>query len=328
MQLNIAWWNLENLFSFETDPQRDDALRKKLASELKGWTAAVRDRKLDQLASIIVQMFGDTGPDLLGVCEVENEDVLTLLAQRLNAGLPQRDYKVATHPSPDARGIDVSFLFDDAVLEVQAQDHYVINKLSPTRDLFWIEVRVRPAGLPFIVFGNHWPSRSGGQYASEPFRMMTGETLSYKLGQLLDQNDGDPDLPVLLMGDFNDEPFNRALQEYLLGTRDRGRVMRAKNPMVHNLMWPLMGGDNPGTYCFGSDWNMLDQFLGTRGILNIQSDVKVLPATVAIFIKPEMLSGVRAKKPRKFGRPSKKSEFDPDGYSDHFPITMSLKLAD
>ncbi len=28
---------------------------------------------------------------------------------------------------------------------------------------------------PFIVVGNHWPSRSGGQYKSEPFRIIAGE---------------------------------------------------------------------------------------------------------------------------------------------------------
>jgi hypothetical protein len=105
-------------------------------------------------------------------------------------------------------------------------------------------------------------------------------------------------------------------------------VMRASNPMAQNLMWPLMHGENPGTYCYGSDWNMLDQFLGTKGILNTDSDVQVQPETVGIFTRPEMFSGVRAKKPRKFSRPSKGSAYDPDGYSDHFPIIMKLKVAD
>lgn len=324
MELNIAWWNLENLFDYET-ALRHEELRKKLKSELVGWTAAVRDRKLDQLASIIVQLFEGAGPDLLGVCEVENENVLALLAGLLNDGLPQRNYVVVAHDSPDARGIDVSFLVDNAVLSATAQGYHVIDKLSPTRDLFWIEASVKPAGPSFVVVGNHWPSRSGGQYSSEPFRMMTGETLSYVLGKLLDKDSGDPNLPVLLMGDFNDEPFNRAIQEYLRGSRDRGRVMRAASPMVHNLMWPLMSGHNPGTYRYSSDWNMLDQLLGTRGIINIQSDVKVLPDTVEIVRLPEMLKGKTAQAPRSFGRPSKASGYDRDGYSDHFPITIKLK---
>jgi len=35
---------------------------------------------VSQLASIIKQMNGGRGPDMLGVCEVENEYVMTLLA--------------------------------------------------------------------------------------------------------------------------------------------------------------------------------------------------------------------------------------------------------
>lgn len=324
MELLIAWWNLENLFDHE-NAQRPPDLRKKLKSELVGWTAAVRDRKLDQLASIIVQMFGGEGPDLLGVCEVENESVLKLLAGRLNQALAQRRYVVVSHDSPDARGIDVSFLIDDLKLGAVPRGHEVINKLSPTRDLFWIEVSVKPSGPKFVVVGNHWPSRSGGQYMTEPFRMITGETLSYVLGQLLDKVSGNQNLPVLLMGDFNDEPANRSMQEYLLGSRDRDRVMRARNPMVHNMMWPLMDDKHPGTYRYSSDWNMLDQFLGTRGIINFQSDVKVLPATVAIYRPPAMHSSKKTQAPRKFGRPAKPSTFDRDGYSDHFPIMIKLK---
>jgi len=34
-----------------------------------------------------------------------------------------------------------------------------------------------PRTLP--VFGNHWPSRSGGQFESEGYRAIAGETLSY-----------------------------------------------------------------------------------------------------------------------------------------------------
>jgi hypothetical protein len=56
--LNIAWWNLENLFDHET-AQRDPELKSTLKSELKGWTADIRDRKISQLAIIIRLMFNN-----------------------------------------------------------------------------------------------------------------------------------------------------------------------------------------------------------------------------------------------------------------------------
>ena len=66
----VAWWNVENLFSVEGDPERIAWLAAKLKGELKGWTQAVLDQKLAQLAKVISSMNGGAGPDLLGLCEV------------------------------------------------------------------------------------------------------------------------------------------------------------------------------------------------------------------------------------------------------------------
>ena len=76
--IRIAWWNLENLFDHE-NATRGLELATSLGSELQGWTVAIRNRKLDQLATIINGMFNGERPDLLGVCEVEDGTVLGLL---------------------------------------------------------------------------------------------------------------------------------------------------------------------------------------------------------------------------------------------------------
>jgi hypothetical protein len=319
--LNIAWWNLENLFD-SANTNRSEALANRLRNELVGWSDSVRDRKLDQLASVIRQMFGGAGPDLLGVCEIENERILRLLVQRLN--LPGRSYRVVGHASPDARGIDVSFVVDRNVFTVDHTDHQVVVKRSATRDIFWVELVEQSTGAVFVVVGNHWPSRSAGRYESEPFRMLTGETVSFVVDGLFDAFDVGDNLPVIVMGDFNDEPFDRSMQEYLLGSRDAGRVRRARSPRLLNLMWPLMSGNNPGTYRFGSEWNMLDQFLVTKGMLRNDSLVRIRSGTVDIH-RPTHLQGSGGR-PRRFGRPSNNS-LDRDGFSDHFPITVVLRAS-
>ena len=86
--INIAWWNLENLFDRANHPDRHPDLAKEIERELKGWTAAVRNKKLKQLSKVVKAMFGGTGPDLLGVCEVENDTVLQLLLDEIE--LPGR----------------------------------------------------------------------------------------------------------------------------------------------------------------------------------------------------------------------------------------------
>ncbi|MCB1761688.1 MAG: endonuclease/exonuclease/phosphatase [Gammaproteobacteria bacterium] len=320
--LNIAWWNLENLFDHE-NAQRDPQLKNTLASELKGWSAAVRDRKIEQLASVIRSMFAGAGPALLGVCEVENESVATRLAQAI--GLAQREYTVVGHPSPDLRGIDTSFIVDNRELSVLSTDYRVVNKRRATRDIFWTRLRVNSSAAEFVAIANHWPSRSAGQYSSEPFRMMTGETHALVTSRLQDSAEGgDPHLPILSMGDFNDEPFNRSMQEYLLGSRDPGRVRYSKSGHMLNLMWPLLSGHNPGTYLFNADWGMLDQFLASYGMLRGASPVRVELQSVGIFRPPQMLG--KSGQPRRFNRPSSKTGVDEQGYSDHFPILLTLKV--
>jgi len=75
LEYYVAWWNLENLFDVETAP-RSDKLRRSIQKELRGWNQKVLNNKLSQLSKIIAQMNNQKGPDILGVCEVENESVL------------------------------------------------------------------------------------------------------------------------------------------------------------------------------------------------------------------------------------------------------------
>ncbi|MDD9301999.1 MAG: endonuclease/exonuclease/phosphatase [Desulfobacter sp.] len=321
-KINLGWWNLENLFEHET-ASRDTALKSKLKSELKGWTAAIRDKKIAQLAKIIQMMFNGRGPALLGLCKAENESVVQRLANAVN--LPARDYAVVSHESHDARGIDTSFILDLNELTVLSTHHQVVIKRSATRDIFWTRLRVNATGATFVAIANHWPARSAGQYLSEPFRILTGETHAYIVSCLLNKKrGGDPNLPLVSMGDFNDEPFNRSLQEYTLGTRDPGRVRHSKSGHLLNLMWPLMQGHDPGTYAYGSDWNMLDQFLVSKEMTKPGSPVRANHESLEIF-KPAILK-TKGGKPRKFSRPSAKRGADLEGFSDHFPITVELDV--
>jgi hypothetical protein len=104
---SVAWWNLENLFDEENSPRRSEKLQRVVGRDLVGWTPALRDRKIDQLASVIVQMNDGNGPDLLGVCEVENRFVLDLLVNVLAGSFPTRQYTVI-HAEPIFRGCGTS----------------------------------------------------------------------------------------------------------------------------------------------------------------------------------------------------------------------------
>ncbi len=71
----VAWWNLENLFDTDDDPISQD---------------------FEFTKAMLNQLHGGNGPELLGVAEVEGDDVFAqLLADTGNPHL-----KVATDPNP------------------------------------------------------------------------------------------------------------------------------------------------------------------------------------------------------------------------------------
>ena len=316
----VAFWNVENLFDVDGSPERPEWLQRALARELAGWNAEVLALKINQLARIIRQMNGGAGPDVLGVCEVENARVLQQLIDALD--LPGRDYEVAHADTLDQRGIDVAILFDRTLFDKREQFSQVILKRNATRDLFQVTLGIKASGRELILIGNHWPARSAGIYESEPYRILAAETLAYWHERIMDIK-GD-DMPVLAMGDFNDEPFNRSLTEYALSTMQAAKVLNARSPRFFNLMWPLHG-QRLGTHYFDNFANLLDQFLVSRPLLERRAPVRVDVESVRIEAFPEMVGRGDYPVPRRFGRPS--SGFDPTGFSDHYPISVVLHEA-
>jgi hypothetical protein len=306
MDINIAFWNLGNLFDTLEDPISDDFD----FVPSKGWTEATQAAKVANLASVTDSMFGGTGPDLLGVCEVENEATL----QQLVDAVQVRDDLVVMHfaDGPDVRGIDCALVYSNQIFqpfefiapEPPAPIGHVIHNRYPTRDIFEVPLRVLENGSELIVYVNHWPSRSRGRYETEPLRIaaanhlgrLIDQRLKFSRQRLLDLPDTEASMAevqerwnrnILAMGDFNDEPFNRSVLEELRassgldkleepvkrsGANDHlpGVVPYAKlQSPLFNCMWPVLAMPDRGSYFFGSGiptTNMLDQFVVSRGL--------------------------------------------------------------
>lgn len=322
---HVAWWNLENLFDEENAPaeRRTDKVARAIEDDIAGWTPQRRDRKVAQLASVIVQMNTGHAPDLLGVCEVENRFVLDLLVDAVAAALPARRYRVVHADTGDARGIDVAFLYDPTLFTVPAGQTYfhVVMRRNATREILQVNFTTH-AGRTWTVFGNHWPSRSGGQAESAGYRHIAGETLSYFHQRALEVHG--PATPVLAMGDFNDEPFDPSLVIHALSTRQRLRVVQADTPLLWNLMWPPLGGP-AGTFYFNNQPNLLDQFLVNKNMAVQAAPIQVNPDTAEIMVFEGTTTG-NYRRPKPFGGMGK--PVDETGFSDHFPIGLQITEAD
>lgn len=71
---------------------------------------------------------------------------------------------------------------------------------------------------------------------------------------------------------------------------------------------------------------MLDQFLGNKNMATGDAPIKVNPATVQTFRVPAMVNPGVYPKPIPFGRMGK--PVNQNGFSDHFPITMTVTETD
>ena len=314
----IAWWNLENLFNQESDPTRSEWLQNQLKRELKGWTTEVLNIKLSQLAAVIQLMNEGSGPDILGVCEVENKAVLEKL---LTALAPLgRSYGIAHDDTEDKRGVDVAFVYDKDKFTAAEQFTRRIIKRNATRDIFQVNFKTA-MGKDLILVGNHWPARIPAVFETEPYRIIAAETLSYWLKRITEIKGND--VCVIAMGDFNDEPFSRSMTDYALSSSSKQKVVNSRSsPRLYNLIAAeIVRG--VGSYYYSGPY-LFDQLLVSRGLIKSTSPLKVKDGSASVENLNIMAKG-RYKAPRRFGRPSKSSSYDSEGYSDHFPVSVVLE---
>lgn len=337
----VAFWNLENLFAPEGFEGRVPWLAEKVAGDLRGWTPALFERKVDQLARIIRQMNSGAGPDLLGVCEVENRFVLDALISRLNLQLPGRQYGVVhADAEREQRGIDTAFVYDTLTLTANLDEffsHWVMRRTG-TRDISQCTF-VTAGGNHLVALANHWPSRSappgsGSQY-SAGFRATAGETLGYWHERIRESKGSD--VAVLAFGDFNDDPFDLSLKVHAVALRERGDVERAQSAKLFNLSWSYLNQsvvdhrgkprEIAGTLYFDGDGNLFDQILVSKGLLVGPSRLKVRLDSARIEAVPDMVDHRVSEGPIRFGLPKgdASKNVNTDGFSDHFPVSVLIE---
>lgn len=335
----IAFWNVENLFGPENHPHRIPWIADRMAADLTGWSPQLYQTKIAQLASAIARMNGGAGPDILGVCEVEDGHVLTDLANAVSAAVPGRAYGIVhadnTH---DKRGIDTAFLFDAARYTVDPAlifNHFVMRRTG-TRDIVQATFRTG-AGHDLILMANHWPSRSGGAVESAGFRATAGETLGYwheRIREVVGAT-----AAIIAMGDFNDDPWDGSLRFNANAWREKGDVMRARSARFYNLAWEFTGWEVEdiegntrridGTLYFKGDGNLFDQILVSRPLLDTsQTPFKVKEGSAGVVTFPDMVAASAGAGPRRFGLPKgDPANVDPTGFSDHFPVALVVEEA-
>ena len=178
--LTLVELNCENLFDYFHDEGKQD--EEYLPDATRHWNKKRYWRKLNHTAQTLLSASDDGIPDLIALCEVENDSVMRDLTRRSllrNAG-----YEYLVTQSPDLRGIDVALLYSPFTFSpIQSYPLRVkpVENMRPTRDILYVSGLI-PSGDTIHVFVVHLPSRFGGERYSRPFRQAAAERLCGVLG--------------------------------------------------------------------------------------------------------------------------------------------------
>jgi hypothetical protein len=253
----VAFYNLENLFDTRNDSLTLDDDRTPEGADR--WTTLRLGQKLENLAGTLSEIGTDLGaapPDLIGVCEVENEDLLDALLR--HPSLRSFPFGIVHFDSPDPRGIDVGLLY--------RKDRFFPQGSKSIRLLLYEESGVRKytrdqlvvSGFldtdPIFVLVNHWPSRGGGALRSREHRRAAALLQRRVIDSLLYL---DPEAKIISMGDFNDNPGDASLS-ILKGTHlekraDGNHLLFNPFDKAYKKGW--------GTLAYRDRWNLFDQIL-------------------------------------------------------------------
>ena len=303
-RLTIVELNTENLFDTRHDSLKNDY--EFLPDSPRHWTRTKYWQKLNRIGQTIIACGEDSSgwslPDIVGLCEVENDSVIFDLTRRSLLRKARYDYVMTA--SKDNRGIDVALLYSPFSFRLIKADTIRISPLKemrPTRDILHVEGEIE-CGDTLHIFLLHAPSRMGGELYSRPFRKHVMEYLCLSVDSLCRKF---PDSKILVMGDFNDYSDSPSLQlAYEHGLINVSTGVHGRNGAK-------------GTYRYHGEWGSLDQILVSKNLCSWVINCRI---NDALFLLEEdtKYGGV---KPR---RNYNGMRFN-NGFSDHLPLVLHLQ---
>lgn len=315
--LRIAFWNLENFF----DPFVDSTRVYNEYTENGGqhWTLQRFYKKRNNIYKTILALSDSKPLAVLGVCEMENTFVSTMLFH--NTPLKKHNYRVIHYEGDDRRGIDVAIVYSVDKLQLISSDVVKIrnpdNKNFKTRDILYAKFYAGRSDT-LHCFVNHWPSRYGGEKETIHLRNLAAATLKSKIDSLRYVTDNNA--KIVIMGDFNDTPFDDSMLNVL---RAVPSTEASEDDCLINLFddEDRLGFD--GTLKHQYHWQIFDQIIISD---NLMFDCKSLcykKKSSTIFHEDFLLVDDKTYGGKKMYRTYIGPKYQ-GGYSDHLPVYIDL----
>ena len=306
-EFRVMFYNVENLFDTEDNPDKDDD--EFLPRGARRWTPRRYNAHLQQTAKVINAVGEWDTPALVGLCEVENDSVMTHLLFR--TPLRMQNYRYCMTQGSDVRGINVALLYQRdkfRYLGHQSNRIHFTTTNRPSRDILhvWGEIL---SGDTLDVFVCHFPSRSGGEKETEPARLEAAKYLRQLCDSLYDIR-ANPCL--LVMGDFNDEPADKSIQ-FILNSSDSKRELL-------NLFADKKTLNFEGTYKYQGQWSLIDHMMVSESLATY-----LKKGSPRIFDASFLFTNDRTWRGKRPLRVYYGFRYE-GGYSDHLPIVADFTI--
>lgn len=316
-------FNCENLFDCQHDSLKNDV--EFLPEGAYHWTPHRYWRKLNRVGQTIVSCGDSTDeasyveeptlslheeptanwhlPDMVALCEVENDSVMRDLTKRSLLRTARYEYVVTN--SPDERGIDVALIyspFSFRLINSRAVRIQPIRGMSPTRDLLYASGIIITGDTLHVIVA-HLPSRRGGEQHSRPFRRVVAEAICALSDSVRAIS---ADAKIIVAGDFNDYTTSESV-----------RIVRAAG--FTDVSANAVGQNGArATYKYHGEWRSLDHILVSTSMMPAVRSCRVHDAKF-LLVEDEKYGGVQPHR----------NYLGPrwcDGFSDHLPLVAEFVL--
>ncbi|MCB4776116.1 MAG: hypothetical protein LGB73_05000 [Sulfurovum sp.] len=306
----VANYNVENLF----DTIYNGTEYEEFVPGKHGWSSRMVEKKLNHTAEVLC----DLNADIVGLEEIENEQIFRQLQKRLKRVGCNYEYGAITHKKDAA--IQVALLSRFPILSKQELQ---VSHVPHVRNI--LEVTVDVEGLPFTLFVNHWKSKGHKGYESKRLsyakvlasyiEKMPKERAYMILGDLNSNYDAHLTLPQRL----DDTNGKRALQHLLhtvqgrkLFTEDDVRLGKRGR---HYDLWLELSPQERWNHKFYGKKSTLGHMLLPQSMLDGKG-IDYVNDSFRVF-KPRYLFTPKGYINRWQMREGKHTG---EGYSDHLPI--------
>ena len=305
-EFSVMFYNVENLFDTSNDTTRND--EEFLPEGSRRWTASRYNRKLNSIARAVAVAGEWDLPALIGMCEVENAEVLKDLVYGtlLSAG----NYGIVHRDSPDSRGIDLALLYRRDRFEVSEVRSWLPESHDSipvsTRNLLYVSLTATGDTLHLVLC--HLPSRRGGVLAAAGLRSGMIRLAAEKGDSIM--NAGGGRAAVIVMGDFNATPEEEVMA-----------ILTGGGDMVNLAAEHSRQGK--GSYKYQGKWEMIDQVLVSKVMTDSSSVWQVVAGSFRVVDAPFLLTDDETY-PGQKPFPTYGGYRYSGGYSDHLPVLVRI----